>query len=115
MTNRTAFIELPAEDWRPGDDEKCSVLRTSWYGTRNAAQNRCDELGNIHKKLRFVKRKSSSSVSHPARRQLKAEVHGDDITVRGSRTQVETFMGEVAKVHEINMQIMGCDRDPSKT
>eukprot|EP00972_Heterocapsa_arctica_P070783 10457324-Heterocapsa_arctica.AAC.1 len=66
----------------------------SLYGTRDAAQNRCEELGNIHRKLRLVKRTASSSMFHSARRQLKAAVHGDDITVKGSRIRVETFMGE---------------------
>ena len=38
-------------------------------------------------------------------------MHGDDITVKGSRAQVEKFMGEFAKVYETKTQIMGGDAD----
>eukprot|EP00972_Heterocapsa_arctica_P029357 4321836-Heterocapsa_arctica.AAC.1 len=96
-TKRTVFIELPAEDWKPGDDEKCGTLRMSLYGTRDAAQNWGEELGSTLKRLGFVKGKASSSLFYSAGRRLKAAVHGDDITVKGSRVQVETFMGEFAK------------------
>eukprot|EP00972_Heterocapsa_arctica_P052421 7713312-Heterocapsa_arctica.AAC.1 len=69
----------------------------SLYGTRDAAQNWGEELWDTLKKLGFVKGKASSSLFHLPRRQLKAAVHGDDITVKGWRARVEAFMGEFAK------------------
>ena len=42
-------------------------------------------------------------------------MHGDDITVKGSRTQVEKFMEEFAKVYETKTWIMGGDADLPKS
>ena len=53
-----------------------------------------------------MKGKASPCLFYSARRRLKAAVHGDDITVKGSRAQVEKFMEEFAKVYETT-QIMG--------
>eukprot|EP00972_Heterocapsa_arctica_P052845 7779444-Heterocapsa_arctica.AAC.1 len=64
----------------PGDDERCGMLRMSLYGTRDVAQNWGEELGDTLKKLGFLKGKASSTLFYSARRQLKAAVHGDDIT-----------------------------------
>ena len=56
-----------------------------------------------------MKDKASPCLFYSARRRLKAAVHGDDITVKGSREQVEKFMEEFAKVYETKTQIMGGD------
>ena len=36
---RKVFVELPPEDYQPGDEHMCGLLRYSLYGTRDAAQN----------------------------------------------------------------------------
>eukprot|EP00973_Karenia_brevis_P084664 11748684-Karenia_brevis.AAC.1 len=36
---REIYIEIPAEDWEPGDEAKVAKLKLSFYGTRDAAQN----------------------------------------------------------------------------
>ena len=43
-TKRTVYVEVPVEDWQPGDEEMCGMLRMSLYGTRDAAQNWDEEL-----------------------------------------------------------------------
>ena len=36
---REIFIEIPLEDWEPGDEMMVAKLNLSLYGTRDAAQN----------------------------------------------------------------------------
>ena len=36
---RRVFVELPPEDYKPGDEHMCGLLRYSLYCTRDAAQN----------------------------------------------------------------------------
>ena len=36
---RKVFVELPPEDYQPGDEHMCGLLRYSLYGTRDAAQS----------------------------------------------------------------------------
>ena len=38
-TIRPVYIEIPKEDWEPGDEERIARLNFSLYGTRGAAQN----------------------------------------------------------------------------
>ena len=40
---REIFIEIPMEDWEPGDELKVAKLNFSVYGTRDAAQNWTEE------------------------------------------------------------------------
>ena len=37
--SRPVYIEIPAEDWEPGDEMIIAKLNLSLYGTRDAAQN----------------------------------------------------------------------------
>ena len=41
---RRVFVELPPEDYHPGDEHVCGLLQYSLYGTRDAAQNWEGEL-----------------------------------------------------------------------
>ena len=41
---RPAFIEIPTEDWEPGDEHRMGNLNLSLYGTCDAAQNWAAEL-----------------------------------------------------------------------
>ena len=37
------YIEIPMENWQPGDADKLAKLNFSFYGKRNAAQNWTEE------------------------------------------------------------------------
>ena len=43
---RKVFVELPPEDYQPGDEHMCGLLRYSLYGTRDGAQYWGEELGS---------------------------------------------------------------------
>ena len=36
---REIYIEIPMEDWQPGDESRVAKFNLSLYGTRDAAQN----------------------------------------------------------------------------
>ena len=38
-TTRAIYIEIPQEDWEPGDEMRVAKLNQSLYGTRDAAMN----------------------------------------------------------------------------
>ena len=38
-TIRPVYIEIPKEDWEPGDEDRIARLSFRFYGTRDAAQN----------------------------------------------------------------------------
>ena len=48
------LIEIPMEDWQPGDSHKVAKLNLSLYGTRDAAQNWTEEYTRKLLELGFV-------------------------------------------------------------
>ena len=57
---RRVYIELPEEDYRYGDEEKCGMLNVSLYGTRDAASNWEAELEGFLEGIGFKKGSGSS-------------------------------------------------------
>ena len=86
---REVFIELPQEDWKPGDEQKCGLLQQSLYGTRDAVLSWERELSNFLSSLGFTRGKASPCLHHNERRGVSAVVHGDDVTCVASRKEVE--------------------------
>jgi hypothetical protein len=41
---RLVFVEIPAEDWKPGCEDRRAELLASLYGARDAAKNWSEEL-----------------------------------------------------------------------
>ena len=87
------FVELPPEDYQPGDEHMCGLLRYSLYGTRDAAQS-WEEGG-----LGLTRGSACLCVW---RGRIKGEdivaiVHGDDITIGGQRSAVESLIKMISK------------------
>ena len=47
-------MEIPIEDWEPGDEDKVARLKFSLYETRDAAQNLAEEYSKRLEALGFV-------------------------------------------------------------
>ena len=112
---RRVFVKLPAEDYQPGDEHMCGLLLQSLYGTRDASRNWEEELCGTLRRLGFVKGKASSCVYTHPQLDIAAAVHGDDITMSGSRQDLEWVKREISKVYEIKTQIMGEGADLPKS
>ena len=88
-STRRVFVELPIEDYQPGDESKCGLLQQSLYGTRDAAANWERELSGFLYTLGFSQGKGSSCLHHNWELGACAAVHGDDVTVSASRGSAE--------------------------
>ena len=114
---RKVFVELPAEDYQPGDEHMCALLRYSLYGTRDAAQNWEEELAWTPSILGLARGSACPCVW---RGRIKGEdvvatVHGDDITIGGQRTAEESLIKMLSKKYEIRKQVLGGDPDLEKS
>ena len=66
---RAVYVELPAEDKGPGDENKCARLNYSMYGTRDAAINWHDEYTQQLISNGFVQGKASPcAFYHPEKK-----------------------------------------------
>ena len=52
---RKVFVELPPENYQPGDEHMCGLLRCSLYGPRDAAQNWEEELTSTLSSLKLTR------------------------------------------------------------
>ena len=95
----------------------CGLLQYSLYGTRDAAQNREEELTSTLSDLKLTR-----GIACPCVRQscmkgkhVEASVHGDDITIGGERSAVEFLIKMISSTYEIKEQVTGEDADPEKS
>jgi len=86
---RDTYIELPKEDYEPGDENKCGILKLSLYGTRDAAMNWEAEINGTMKDLGYLKGKASACVYCHKDIESTAAIHGDDILVEGDEIEMK--------------------------
>ena len=104
---RPIFIEIPKEDWEPGDEGCVGQLQLSLYGTRDAAQNWAHEYTTFLLSLGFqVGRASPCNFTHRTRR-IYLTVHGDDFTVVASAKQIAWLGEAMKKRYELKMEVLG--------
>ena len=104
-------MKLPPEDYQAGGEHRCGLLLVSLYGTRDAASNWESELSGFLVNYGLVKGKASTCLFWSKDGNLTAAVHGDDITVEGSRQNVEALTAAVEAKYEIKVQMLGQDVD----
>ena len=114
---RKVFVELPPEDYQPGDEHMCGLLRYSLYGTRDAAQNWEEELASTLSGLGLTRGSACPCVwrGRIKEEDIVATVHGDDITIGGQRSAVEFLVKMISKKYEIKKQVLGGDPDLEKS
>ena len=78
---RPVYIEIPIEDWEPGDDERVAKLSLSLYGTRDAAQIWATEYTQRLQKHGFIVGNASPCNFRHQTREKSMTIHGDDFTV----------------------------------
>ena len=76
-TKREAYVQLPSEDQKEGEDSMCGRLNLSMYGTRDAAQNWVEEYSQKLLEIGFTQGKASPCVFHHEGRAIRTDVHGD--------------------------------------
>ena len=104
---RLIYIELPEEDWEEGHEGKCWVLEYSLYGTWEAAHNCEEEFGSLLTSAGLKRGRASPCLYTKFGGRLSAAVHGDDVTVQGSKAAVLALIASFRKRDEIKVQIIG--------
>ena len=73
---RPVYIEIPIEDFEPGDEGKVARLNLSLYGTRDAAQNWAKEYTTFLEESCFKTGLASPCNFEHVNKELKLTVHG---------------------------------------
>ena len=114
-SKRRVFVELPQEDWQPGDEDRCGLLRVSLPGNRDSAQNWDEEVGRFFtEELGMVQGKANTCVYRHGNRKLVGSVHGDDCTMSGDLEDVRWFVQKMSSHFEVKLQIIGEAEELSK-
>ena len=105
LARRRVFVELPPEDYQPGDEHMCGLL----YGTRDTAQNCEEELMSTLSDLKLTRGIACPCVWRGCikGKDTVATVHRDDIAVGGERSTVELLIKMISKRYEIEKQVIG--------
>ena len=85
---RPVYVKLPEEDIEPGDENKCRRLRTSMYGTRDAALNWSLEYAATLPADGYVQGKSNPCLFFNKAIGVSVMVHGDDFIAVGPKQQL---------------------------
>lgn len=75
---RLIFIEIPAADREPNDEQKVGRLNLNFHGTRDSAMNWQDESIGTLEKNGFTKSKASPCNFYHEVRKANITIHGDD-------------------------------------
>ena len=114
---RIVFVELPLQDYQPGDEHMCGLLECSLYGTRDAAQNWEEELTSTLSDLKLTRGVACPCVWRGCIKgeDIVATVHGDDITIGGERSAVEFLVRKISTKCLIKKQVIGEDANFEKS
>jgi hypothetical protein len=113
---RPVFVEIPAEDWEAGDEDKCAELLASLYGTRDAAKNWSEELRAFFLTLNAHVGKASPCTFLIQRngKPIRVAVHGDDIACAGLPADVKWLRAKIEERFETKVQVLGTGHGETK-
>ena len=101
---RPVFIEIPAEDRMPGDEDMVGELDFSLYGTRDAAQNWESAYSTFMEGIGFAKGRASPCIFRHSKRDLRVVVHGDDFTILGYEEDLDWFREHITRRFEVKIR-----------
>ena len=104
---RPIDVEIPAEDWKPGDEGKIAKLEMSLYGARDAATNWARAVEEALIGIGF-KRGIASTCSYQHRaRHVDLTVHGDDFIILGAAEDLTWAVRGIEKCFDIKTEMLG--------
>eukprot|EP00973_Karenia_brevis_P061009 8483342-Karenia_brevis.AAC.1 len=108
------FVEICAEDYEPGDEDRCGELNVSMYGTRQAAQNWQKCVSQTLTKNGFNQARSSPCLFwHPVK-DITTMIHGDDFVSAGTSNSLKWLKCIVEAAFEISTRVVGPEEDDEK-
>ena len=81
---RPIYVEIPADDWKAGDEGKIARLEMSLYGTRDAATNWARAVEEALIGIGFKRGIASNCNYRHHTRSVDLTVHGDDFIIVGA-------------------------------
>ena len=82
----------------------CSRLRKSLYGTRDAPANWEAAIKHVMLALGFLQARSNACLYFHEERNMRIEVHGDDFTGVGPKSELEWFASELKKFWTVDLR-----------
>ena len=95
-------MEIPREDYEPGDENRVAKLRMSLYGTGDAAQNWAVAYTRMLEGIGFVAGKASPCNFQHASRNIALTVHGDDFVITGEADQLKWLGDRMREKYDVN-------------
>ena len=108
-TRRPIYIQIPDEDFEPGDEDHVGVLNLSLYGTRDAAMNWAAKYTEVLKKAGFAVGTASPCNFYHAARDISTTVHGDDFTSTGTARDLQWLDMKLREEFEMKTEVFGPD------
>ena len=112
---RDIYIEIPIEDWAPGDEYNVAKLNLSLYGTRDAAQNWSEEYTRRLRELGFTVGNATPCNFVCEAKELHITVHGDDFTIVGPMDSLEWLNSTLEQIWDIKSEFLGPQKEGCKT
>ena len=104
---RPVYIEIPIEDFEPGDEGRVAKLNLSLYGTRDAAQNWAREYTTFLKECGFEVGVASPCNFRHEYWGIALTVHGDDFTATGPTASLKWLQYKMGKRYDIKTKFLG--------
>lgn len=107
LAARPVFVDFPAEDRGPGDENRCGLLLMSMYGTRDAALNWALEYGENLKNAGYALGKSNPCIFHHKDTCVTIMVHGDDFGSVGKPEHVKEVRDAFEQKYKMKVDMLG--------
>ena len=104
---RAVYVKLPDEDKECGDDGRCSQLKMSMYGTRDAALNWALEYGETLRADGYVQGRCNPCLFHHAKLGVSIMVHGDDFVAVGPERQLDETRKTLEEKYRLKVEMLG--------
>ena len=113
-SERPTYIKLLAEDPRSSELVLCGKLLFSMYGTRDAAQNWCEEYSSAVAKAVYAR-----GIANPCLPQCREDgvslmVHGDDFLAVGPSAGLAKLNAIFEKAYKVKSRLVRCGEGQAK-
>ena len=94
--DRELYIEAPAEDWEPGDENKAAKLRRNMYRFRDASSGWQKDWQDLLQEAGYEVGRANCAPFYNKEKDARGAVHGDDFYVLGPKAAID-HIGKVLR------------------
>ena len=108
------YVQLPAEDVRPGEEDMCGRLNFSMYGTRSAATNWQAHYTKVLFQNGFVVGLANNCTFYNQQTEIYCMAHGDDFISTGPDESLKWMEQMLSKDFKIKTSKIGPEQKDDK-